>query len=145
MEKRVIKQKRVPGFEYSTPVLRRQKILKNEKDSIQEPKIPLKSTKKLRMSQNVSHRAVIEAPPNSPILNQDLNLKKKSNPQNNATALSPATPNNQDTLNEENIDYFLNKIYKLKSSPAAYSAAIQKYIDKNYSLSLHKQRRKRFR
>ena len=46
---------------------------------------------------------------------------------------------------EESLDDLLSKIYRMKESPAAYSAAVQNFIDKNYSLSLHKQRRKRFR
>ena len=50
------------------------------------------------------------------------------------------SPNQNETL-----DDLLSRIYKMKESPAAYSAAIQQYIDRNYSLSLHKQRRKRFR
>ena len=46
---------------------------------------------------------------------------------------------------DETLDDLLSRIYKKKDSPAAYSAALQQFIDRNYSLSLHKQRRKRFR
>lgn len=52
---------------------------------------------------------------------------------------------NQLNTDNESLDSILDKLYTFKENPSAYSAHLQKYIDKNYSLSLHKQRRKKFR
>ena len=96
----------------------------------------------------------ISEPAQSPPPNPKESTKKKKNQSSKIQVAQEETGKKSRTLQQnhrstqtqvESLDNLLSKLYKYKESPAAYSASVQKYIDSNYSLSLHKQKRKKFR
>ena len=130
--KRKIKPRRLQGFVYNAPIARRKKQDDPQKDQ-EKPKTQEAPTE--------------ESPPQSPTVTQQRSATPDPQPSPNlipdplsSDTIPTPTPNQKN-----NLDELLENIYRYKKSPVAYSSAIKKYIDQNYSLSLHKQRRKKFR
>jgi len=160
MAKRKIRQKRIPGFQYETPRVRRTVGVQGENEDEdpqvvsqvppendfdrghhpeKDPENPSESPVSLPRNPASPHPQPRQPSPNStPPVSPSPPISQSHLPQNSVTAPS------QTRTHPESLDELLTKIYKYKDSPAAYSAAVQRYIDSNYSLSLHKQRRKRF-
>ena len=116
---------------------------------------PAKSKNEENMQRNLSPEASPEAKRKS-IKLRKFAKPKTTNQEPLETTVSPPQVNlpNEDQESTENLENpdkdaklqeLLNEIYKYKNNPASYSASLQKFIDKNYSLSLHKQRRKKFK
>jgi len=154
MSKRKIKPKRIPGFTYQSPIVRRnENDRKIEQHLSQSENHPPTSNPVLNPIQRRSVSPALQPSPENLPQNH---VPPESYPPNTVPipnsipSNSPSTPpidgtNVSDKNVPDNLDSLLTKIYKYKSSPAAYSAAVQNYIDRNYSLSLHKQRRKKFK
>lgn len=139
MSKRKRKEKRIPGFVYEPVVKNHQKSLKiqDQKKLAQNLTLPVTENKQ-ELSENLI--------PSSPIPTSPVTKKVRNpSPKKVTTSTVPTQNVQNDHGKEEDLDVLLNKIYKYKESPAAYSASVQKYIDQNYSLSIHKQRRKKFK
>ena len=135
MSKRTRKQKRIPGFHYEMD-----NSQKKEK-SPAKSSLPVPQLIKPTIVSNQEAKKITSTIPTSQSLPQLLQTVPLENlPPAPILKTSKVVPENT-----ENLDYFLDQIYKLKNSPTAYAAAVQKYIDKNYSLSIHKQRTKKFR
>ena len=175
---RVIKQRRIPGYAYTGPILRRN--VRNQRDAVDhendQPNQPVNQEREPNQPVNQEEMEVDIPEVNQPEVNQEememdvpeVNQVNEQNPEvneenpevnepevnpnaedldennNQDLPTPPTSPLHSPPQNQENLDNLLSKIYRYKDSPAAYSAAIQKYIDSNYSLSLHKQRRKKF-
>lgn len=175
---RVIKQRRIPGYAYTGPILRRN--VRNQRDAVDhendQPNQPVNQEREPNQPVNQEEMEVDIPEVNQPEVNQEememdvpeVNQVNEQNPEvneenpevnepevnpnaedldennNQDLPTPPTSPPHSPPQNQENLDNLLSKIYRYKDSPAAYSAAIQKYIDSNYSLSLHKQRRKKF-
>ena len=145
MSKRRIKPKIIPGFVYESP-----KIHRNAEKKTKHNEIVQERTSNLNTSQETHLQPELE--PNlsqstvqpSPEANPETQNVRAQEPRTRITESTSDTARPQPNQND-NLDDLLSKIYKHKDSPVAYSAAVQKFIDRNYSLSLHKQRRKRFR
>ena len=125
---RRIKRRVIPGFVYTGPEIRRNSNTEDLPQRFEESEAPQETE--------------IEHPPPQ-------NESTDSQDQNNEPKISDKekseTVNTEVKESEENLDSLLDKIYRYKHSPTAYSAALKTYIDKNYSLSLHKQVRRKFR
>jgi len=150
MSKRKIKPRILQGFDYQGPKIRRNRPEKDEELKLAKKKSVHQSEEKnpdLDQDPDQNQEADLQqenpptqSPPNSP---------QETDPQNSPQNDPLPQQNSKTTAHyqnqtEEPIDQLLSKLYKFKKSPAAYSGALQKFIDKNYSLSLHKQRRKKF-
>lgn len=151
MSKRKIKPKRNPDFVYENPIVRR-KTKKNDESKLTPIRKATENPENLitKSGRSLSPSPQLTTVPEA--LNPQSTLTSPLNPIPIPSPNHPIPPNPSDTAlypevptPNNNLDELLSKIYKSKNSPAAYSAAVQKYIDKNYSLSLHKQRRKKFR
>lgn len=152
---REIRQKRHPDFVYQMSPLLRRRRAKSEGESDQE-----------REPEGQNAQGDAKKPQNSKSPPKKINLRKFAKPKTANSRSPPPTPTVPESSNspktsvtpirrqqslpnefdqpEENLDSILDKLYKFKENPSAYSAQIQKYIDRNYSISLHKQRRKKF-
>ena len=172
---RVIKQRRIPGYAYTGPILRRN--VRNQRDAVDQgndqPNQQLNQEREQNQPVNQAEMELeipgvnepevnpaeemeVDIPEVNPAENLNEENPELNEPEANQNVEDIDENNNQDVptpptspphsppQNQENLDNLLSKIYRYKDSPAAYSAAIQKYIDSNYSLSLHKQRRKKF-
>ena len=153
---REIRVKRLPGFVYQAINPRRKKMDENEEEAgremaekskdkndvidlkVQEDQNPQKIIS-LRKFAKPRRTKSSSPPPKSPTIPTTQSPKSTNSQIRRHTSLP-----NDPTQNSENLDSLLDKLYKFKENPSAYSAQIQKYIDQNYSLSLHKQRRKKF-
>jgi len=156
MRKRQIRHRRDPEFLYTVPTVRRN-TAENARDvaTQQEPTETLEETPPTNSTLSPAHSPLPQlnpaqtpqpdlqppTPPNSPEIQEDLPQPTNVLPEESITHPVPT----QNEQSNKNLDDLLNQIYTYKESPAAYSAAVQKFVDKNYSLSLHKQRRKKFR
>ena len=157
---RRIKPRKIPGFEYEgVPAIRRNRHRAESESENAGDRTPRNDRQEIPREDREDQREQSPQNQNQPVLNLAENErdeaekrdKKKAErkPERNRaphqeledpnTNLSPANQNQTESL-----DDLLDKIYKYKKSPAAFSAAVQKYIDSNYSLSIHKQRRKKF-
>ena len=157
MPKRRIKHNLAPDFLYEGPITRRSRRnpgpglgsrrngrrMGTRSNPIEEPEPAADHQPANRESEQEAERSPANQEPERPPANQELEQPPEPDPEQNeelGRENQDRSPNQNETL-----DDLLSRIYKMKESPTAYSAAIQQYIDRNYSLSLHKQRRKRFR
>ena len=166
MPKRKIKPKRHHGFLYSGPVLRRnvgrrENLIASDVSQNQNKEMETNQQSNQSSTQVASHLQSpiptenpipssipipITSPPQHPLPSsppsplQNLTPSPSLSLETQDSSIPQASP-----LVNNDLDTLLGNIYTFKNSPAAYSAAVQKYIDTNYSLSLHKQRRKKFR
>jgi len=161
MSKRRIKPKIVPGFEYEGPKIRRivpsltdpvekggesspvtNHVVENGQDPDQgqnQDQVLPKLQKTINNQSLLNHQSQSNDHPVVHPKKQIAPSSLQSSPQQNSdTVPSVPTPKNN------SIDGLLSELYTHKKNPSAYTAAVKKYIDNNYSLSIHKQRRKKF-
>ena len=141
---RKIKPRKIPGYEYTGPALRRNVNVQNkENQAVNQAENQAENQVENLVENQVENPAENQVSPpiqeNPPAPSSPPPTPPESPPP------SPQEPPRESPAEPPNLDNLLSEIYKSKESPVAYSAAVKKYIDTNYSLSLHKQRRKRFR
>ena len=155
--RRKIRQKRNPDFVYQTGFPRRnleknaQEVSQGEKlsekvkdlDQTEAPKeVKVPSPIQLRkFAKQKSPKLPPITPQNSPEIQPTAHVSKTLDFPIQRQKSLPTQLN----ADKETLDQILDRLYTFKENPSAYSAHLQKYIDRNYSLSLHKQRRKKFR
>lgn len=187
---RVIKPRRIPGYLYTGPILRRS-VRRQRSENLSEPpildpvqeevepmqEVPVQEPPQEPMQEPMELDPIQEEPIQEPIeeqMQEPMQVEPMREPiqepiqepeendqevpvqpilqrdnlehlvPGSARPTPPMSPQHLPQQNQESLDNLLSKIYRYKESPAAYSSAIQKYINTNYSLSLHKQKRKRF-
>lgn len=140
---RKIKPRKIPGYEYTGPTLRRNVNVQNkENQAVNQAENQAENQVENLVENQVENPAENQVSP--PIQENPAPSSPPPTPPKSPPP-SPQEPPRESPAEPPNLDNLLSEIYKSKESPAAYSAAVKKYIDTNYSLSLHKQRRKRFR
>ena len=151
MSKRRIRPRRDPGFHYTGPAIRRNRV---RHQSVHQPG---ERPEEVEPIPTLNTPSRVDQPAQQPLNPSPIPSPTQDPAPSPPPPASPIRDTEQDQsvdLRElashhppspSSLDDLLHQIYTHKESPAAYSAAIQNYIDKNYSLSIHKQRRKKFR